>query len=298
MKVTKKQNNLFSNGIKRFKEFLSNVLIVLKRPELKVLPGQLAFFFVLSIVPTITLLGYFTSYLNLSSDFVFNFISKALNSDIASLVCNTITNPDVGLRFYASILIAYYFASNGAASMIVTSNAIYGIQDSSFLKRRLKAFVMTIFLIILFIFILVVPLFGERIIELIKYVNLNANITEIITAVFNFIKGPVSWIIIFIFIKLLFTLAPDRKLPSKNVNYGAIFTSVMWIIVTSIYSFYINHFAAYDVFYGSLANIVILMVWFYLLSYIFTIGIALNYREEVVQLEKTGQINLINQDIL
>ena len=72
----------------------------------------------------------------------------------------------------------------------------------------------------------------------------------------------------------------------------------MWIIVTSIYSFYINHFAAYDVFYGSLANIVILMVWFYLLSYIFTIGIALNYREEVVQLEKTGQINLLNQDIL
>ncbi|MBQ9833884.1 MAG: YihY/virulence factor BrkB family protein [Bacilli bacterium] len=298
MKLTEKQNNILSNGIKRFKEFLSNVLIVLKRPELKVLPGQLAFFFVLSIVPTVTLLGYFTSYLNISSDFVFNFISKALNSDIASLVCNTITNPDVGLRFYFSILIAYYFASNGAASMIVTSNAIYGIKDSSFLKRRLKAFVMTIFLIILFIFILVVPLFGERIIELIKYVNLNANITEIITAIFNFIKGPISWIIIFIFIKLLFTLAPDRKLPSKNVNYGAIFTSVMWIIVTSIYSFYINHFAAYDVFYGSLANIVILMVWFYLLSYIFTIGIALNYREEVVQLEKTGQINLLNQDIL
>lgn len=298
MKVTEKQNNILSNGISRLKEFLSNVLIVLKRPELKVLPGQLAFFFVLSIVPTITLLGYFTSYLNISSDFVFNFISKALNSDIASLVCNTITNPDVGLRFYFSILIAYYFASNGAASMIVTSNAIYGIKDSSFLKRRLKAFVMTIFLIILFIFILVVPLFGERIIELIKYVNLNANITEIIIAIFNYIKGPFSWIIIFIFIKLLFTLAPDRKLPSKNVNYGAIFTSVMWIIVTSIYSFYINHFAAYDVFYGSLANIVILMVWFYLLSYIFTIGIALNYREEVVQLEKTGQINLINQDIL
>ncbi|MBQ4584412.1 MAG: YihY/virulence factor BrkB family protein [Bacilli bacterium] len=298
MKVTEKQNNILDNGISRFKEFLSSVFVVLKRPELKVLPGQLAFFFVLSIVPTITLLGYFTSYLNISSDFVFNFISKALNSDIASLVCNTITNPDVGLRFYFSILIAYYFASNGAASMIVTSNAIYGIKDSSFLKRRLKAFVMTIFLIILFIFILVVPLFGERIIELIKYVNLNANITEIITAVFSFMKGPVSWIIIFIFIKLLFTLAPDRKLPSKNVNYGAIFTSVMWIIVTSIYSFYINHFAAYDVFYGSLANIVILMVWFYLLSYIFTIGIALNYREEVVQLEKTGQINLINQDIL
>lgn len=290
----KTKNSILSDWFGRFKELLSNVLIVLKRPELKVLPGQLAFFFVLSIVPTLTLLGYFTSYLNISSDFVFNFISKALNSDVAKLVCNTITNPDVGLRFYFSILIAYYFASNGAASMIVTSNAIYGIKDSGFFKRRLKAFVMTIFLIILFIFTLVVPLFGERIIELIAYVNLNSNITEVIISIFNFIKGPISWIVIFLFIKLLFTLAPDRRLPSRNVNYGAIFTSVMWIIVTSIYSFYINNFAAYDVFYGSLANIVILMVWFYLLSYIFTIGIALNYREEEVQLEKTGQINIMN----
>lgn len=294
MKSTKKKNNLFSNTIKRFQNFLSNVWIVLRRPELMVLPGQLAFFFVLSIVPTLTLLGYFTSFFHLSNDFIFNFISKSLNSEIASLVCNTIANPDVGFRFYFSLIAAYYFASNGAASMIVTSNAIYGIKDSGFFKRRLKAFVMTIVLIVLFVFILAVPLFGERIIELIKYVNLNEGITNIISKAFIFMKGPFSWLVIFILIKLLFTMAPDRRLPSKNVNYGAVFTSIMWIIVTTIYSYYINHFASYDIFYGSLANLVILMMWFYMLSYLFTIGLALNYREEEVQLEKTGQINMLN----
>ena len=276
-----------------FKEFLSNVYLVLQRPELIVLPGQLAFFFVLAIVPTITLLSYFASSLNMSTSFVYNFLTKTLNPNIASLVSNSLSNSELGLRFYLSLLLGYYLASNGAASMIVTSNAIYGIKDSGFFKRRIKAFIMTVFLIILFLFMLTVPMFGQKIVELIKYVNLNPNITETIINVFRWLKGPFSWIIIFIFIKLIFTMAPDKKVPSKNVNIGALFTTVLWILVTYIYSLYINNLAYYDVFYGGLANLVILMVWFYLLSLIFTIGLALNYREEEIELEKTGEINIL-----
>ena len=276
-----------------FKEFISNVWLVLQRPELIVLPGQLAFFFVLSVVPALTLLSYFSSTLHLSSNFISNFLTKAFNPKIAEMVTNTLTNNALGFRFYISLILGYYLANNGAASMIVTSNSIYGIKDSGFFKRRLKAFIMTIFLIILFIFILTVPIFGQKIVELIRYVNLNPRITEIITSVFKFLKGPLSWLIIFFFIKLIFTMAPDKKVPSKNVNVGAIFTTVFWVIITTIYSIYINKFASYDVFYGSLANLVILMVWFYMLSFIFTIGLALNYREEEIELEKTGEINIL-----
>ena len=276
-----------------FKDFISNVWLVLQRPELIILPGQLAFFFVLSIVPTFTLLSYFSSSLHMSTNFVYSFLTKALNPNIASLVSNTLLNSDLGVRFYVSLILGYYLASNGAASMIVTSNAIYGIKDSGFFKRRLKAFIMTVFLIILFIFMLIVPMFGQKIVELIKYVNLNKNVTTTIINVFRWLKGPFSWIIIFIFIKLIFTMAPDKKVPSKNVNVGALFTTVLWILVTEIYSIYINNFASYDLFYGGLANIVILMVWIYMLSYIFTIGLALNYREEEIELEKTGEINIL-----
>ena len=275
------------------KEFISNVWLVLQRPELIVLPGQLAFFFVLSIVPTITLFSYFSSSLHISNNFVVNFLTKAFNPKVAEMVTNTITNNVLGLRFYLSLILGYYLASNGAASMIVTSNAIYGIKDSGFFKRRLKAFIMTVFLIILLIFMLIVPIFGQKIVELIKYVNLNPRITVTIANVFRFLKGPFSWLIIFLFIKLIFTMAPDKKVPSKNVNIGALFTTVLWVIITTIYSFYINRFASYDLFYGGLANLVILMVWFYLLSYIFTIGLALNYREEEIELEKTGEINIL-----
>ena len=71
---------------------------------------------------------------------------------------------------------------------------------------------------------LAVPVFGDKIIELIKYVNLNNSFTEQISVIFNFIKGPISWFVIFVLVKILYTMAPDRLLPSKYVNYGAFFT--------------------------------------------------------------------------
>lgn len=282
--------------IEKLKEFFRNFWTVINRPEMAVLPGQLAFFFVLSVVPIITLISYGASFLNLPIDFIGNFLTKAFSAEISSLIVPEIIGAAVSLKFLISMAIGYFFASNGASSIIVTSNTIYGIKNSSWLKRRIKAIVMTFFIVLLFLFILIVPVFGDKIIEMIRYVNLNENISENIALIFNILKGPISWFIIFLFIKIIYTMAPDRKMPSANVNYGAIFTSVLWILATAIYSYYVTNFANYGAFYGALSNIVVLMLWVYLLAYIFTIGMALNYREEEIKLEKTGTMNLSELD--
>ena len=258
---------------RRARKFYNNIINVLKQPEMLILPGQLAFFFILSVVPILTIISYFAPSLNLSIDFITEFITKEFGETITSLIIPTVTNPTISFAFIITIIVGFFFASNGAASMIVASNTIYNIKDKGFVHRRIKAMIMTIFIVLLLIFILVVPVFGNKIVALLNSINIPSSIANII----NLFQGPLSWLIIFIFIKILFTLAPDEKIPSKHMNYGAIFTSIGWILSTEIYSFYINHYNHYSLFYGGLANLIILMLWVYLLSYIFTIGIALNY---------------------
>ena len=84
-------------------------------------------------------------------------------------------------------------------------------------------------------------------------------------------------------------MAPDKKFLSRSVNGGALFTTMAWIGITELYSLYISKYANYSLFYGSLANIVILMLWVYFLSYAFVIGMAMNYHQD---LEKTGVIEI------
>lgn len=277
-----------------FEEFLMNFKVAITKPEMAILPGHLAFFFVLALVPTITLISYGAAFLNLSTDVIFDFLTNIFSKDIANLLLNTTSIHEAGMALIITSFIGYFMASNGAASIILTSNAIYGVKNQSFFKRRIKAIVMTFFLILLFIFMLVVPVFGNKIIELFEYANIGAATVAHIHYVINLLQGPITWLIIYFILKVIYTMAPNKMVKSKSAGYGAIFTSIGWIIATYIYSFYINHLANYTAFYGGLANIVILMLWFYLLAYIFTIGIALNYRKEITELEKTGTLKVKN----
>ena len=279
-------NSLKSN----LKEFWHNFKKSIKRPEMVILPGQLAFFFVLAIVPTITLISYGAATLNLSTDLIFDFIGKSFSKETAEMLLAT-SNDIHGFSFILLIIIAYFLASNGPASIITTSNAIYGEEHNPFIRRRIKALIMTFILILLFVFMLIIPIFGDRIIILFRYVNMNANVTNTIEKVIHFLNGPITWLIMYLFIKLLYTIAPNRSVLSKSVGYGALFTTISWIAITYIYSYYINHIAIYSTFYGGLANLVVLMIWIYFLALVFTIGMALNYIKEE-KLTETGTIKL------
>lgn len=278
---------------KRFKKFLNNFFTVLKRPEMLVLPGQLAFFFILSVVPMLTLISYGVTSFNLSLEVVESFLTKSFGSEIANMLIPEVSNVSISFGFMFTILFGFFIASNGASSIIITSNTIYGIKDKGFLARKIKSMIMTVFLVLLFLFILLVPLFGESIIRIAD--SINSASKDSVTQVIRILNGPISWFIIFFFIKLLYTMAPDKKIASNRTTYGALFTSIGWIISTAIYSFYINNYANYSIFYGSLTNIIILMLWTYLLAFIFTIGLALNYRKD--ELGETFEIKLSKKDI-
>lgn len=276
----------------KIKKGVSNFLKIITKPEMEILPGHLAFSFVISIVPTLTIITYIATVFHFDLTFISDFITQAFSKEFADMLLGTNMVIRADWNFFLTLIIAYIIASNGAASVIASSNMIYGIKNSSFFKRRLKSLVMILIIILLFVFLLIFSVFGNKIIEMLQIMDISEKIITNITLVISVLKGPISWFIIFFFIKIIFTMAPDKKIHSNEVNKGAIFTTVGFVVVTYIYSLYTTNFANYDVFYGNLASIVVLMIWLYLLSYIFTIGLALNYRAEVVTLEKTQKLNL------
>ena len=76
------------------------------------------------------------------------------------------------------------------------------------------------------------------------------------------------------------------KVKSSETTTGAIFTTIGWILATEIFSFYISYFAKYNLLYGSVANLLVLFLWIYLLSYIFVLGMALNASSREEEIDK------------
>ncbi len=280
----------------KLKIFFSKIILILKKPEMEVLPGHLAFFFVLSIVPLITLLVFFGSLFNIPSDELLNFFNQALPHSISSFLVPAFTEKAINFGTIILIFITIFIASNGINSIIVTSNTLYGIKGTNPIKSRIKAFIITIIFLSLLLFMFLIPIFGKQIIEVVSNLFHNENIYNNTMLIYNILQIPLSLLFVYFNIKLIYTLSPDKNIKSSEVTYGALFTTIVWVIATQIYSFYISNFANYTRVYGNLSNIIILMLFVYLLSFIFVLGMALNASKQELeeQIEKTGKIKKLN----
>ncbi len=260
----------------RARSVLRNVLNNIKRPEMRVLPGQLAFFFVISLIPIVALIGALASYFSVSVTSLTQAVKDVLPNSVLNVLLPIIEGEGLNFNIVVFFISAFILASNGAHSMIITSNTIYKIQDDDFLKRRIKAIFMTVILVSLIFFLLLVPAFGNLIIDLIKNGIQNEAIANIVGKIYFILEYPVSLFLIYVNIKLLYTIAPDAEIKSSTTTPGALFTTISWLITTKIYAIYVEKFIHYDLFYGSISNILILLLWVYLLAYIFTLGMSLN----------------------
>ena len=272
--------------MKQVRLFLRKTFEIVGKPEMRVLPGQLAFFFVLSLIPLIALVGGIASAFSISVETLSASIKTSLPSEIATVVIDRISGQGLNFNIIIFFLSSFILASNGAHSMIITSNEIYKIKDNDVIKRRVKAVLMTFILVGLLFFLLLVPVFGDYIFTLFYNYSKNTNTVDIMYKIYQILKYPISLFVVYFNIKLLYVIAPDDKIPSKNTSFGAMFTTITWIIATEIYSFYIGTFTNYDIFYGSISNILILLLWVYILAYIFVVGMAFNAYNVVNDLKR------------
>lgn len=261
------------------KKYVKELMNTIKKPEMKILPGNVAFFLFLSIIPIITLTGFIAAIFSVGTDSITEMLMQVLPDSIGELLLPFLHNTGADANVLIFTISGFILASNGPHSIILASNTLYGIEHTDYLKRRIKAFFLTILLVVLAIFMIVVLAFGNNILKWILSLGPLKNIGGTIYSLFILLKWPTALFIIFFLIKLLYTMAPDKRIPSKYMNKGAIFVTLTWMIVTAIYSYYVSNFSNYDIFYGSLSNIIIFLMWTYILSYLLVLGIAINNKE-------------------
>ena len=272
----------------KVKRILKRLFVIIRDPAMLFLPGNLAFFLVLSIFPVLTLTGVIASLFSVSLDFpsFFSILPKNVVDVFLSYTSGKGFDSNIGLF----MIIGFIIASNGADALVIASNTLYGIPHSNYLKRRIKDLFLIFFIIILIVFLFAFLGFGNQIINFfMRYIE-SENIKFIIYKIFYMLKYPFSMFIIYFNIKIIYTIAPDSKIYSKTTTKGAIFTTFAWTVTTVIFGYYIKHFSNYGFFYGSLSNIIILILWIYLLAYILVIGIAINSGQYNVKEEVSKSI--------
>ena len=277
----------------RIKRYLKKLLNILRKPEMRILPSTIAFHIILAIIPLLTIVVLVASFFGISIDTVTHLIDNIMPKQVSEIIINVISGKGFDQSVGIFNIVAFFLASNGTYAVINTSDTLYKIKNKNTLKARVSSIVLLLIIILLLLFLLLVPIFGGSIIRLMSRAKILAGLETEIMTIYNIIKWPISLFIVYFNIKLIYTVAPSMNIKSEETTYGSIFTTIFWFISSIIFKGYIVHFTSYNILYGNLSSIIIMMVWMYFLSYIFVLGMAINVsRKEEQELNETKKSEL------
>ncbi len=177
----------------------------------------------------------------------------------------------LGAGLVVSLVVAVVSASSGISNLMTAVNATYGIvQRRSYLKRRIISFGAmlgaVVFMVVMLGMVAVVP-------ALLSFVNiggaprwaLEVGRWLITAAVFS---GALS---------LIYRFFPENPPPSfRWASLGALIATLVFLIASAGYSLYISNFSSLTKTYGTLAGIVITLIWFWMLSLSVLFGAQIN----------------------
>ncbi len=260
-----------------FKKCFSKIVKILSLEELRILPAYLAYSFVLAIIPIATIIVIVAGYFSISIDSIISLINEFLPSYASDIVVGVISGKDFDISVGVLNIFTFIAAGNGMYAIVNASNNLYKIPNSSQIKDRLRSFIILIIVISAILFLIFVVMLGDKIILLLGRYDFLNRVVENALLVYKAIKWPITFLFVFFNIRLIYFIAPSYK--TSNTSLGAFVTTVGWVIATAVFSYYIEFFARYDLIYGALSSIIMLLIWFYILSFILILGIVINSYE-------------------
>ena len=123
--------------MKRLKDSLKKLWDIVTNPMVRVLPGQIAFFLVLSVFPILILVGLIASFFSISMTTIVEAITEAFPKDVVNLMVPLLEGKGFDTNVGISMLTGFIIASNGAHSIILASNALYGFPHSDLIKSEI-----------------------------------------------------------------------------------------------------------------------------------------------------------------
>ncbi|WP_336689504.1 MULTISPECIES: YihY/virulence factor BrkB family protein [unclassified Chryseobacterium] len=181
-----------------------------------------------------------------------------------------------------TIVFALIFATNGTFSLINGFN-----ENTDEKMSDVKEFILSFFITIGFITIVFLALFGvyysEFVLKLFTPVEDISWLVDNLSKIIGFVSFPIFY---FILLALFYWLGTVRIARFRQAVPGAILTTVLFVLTTYGFALYVKNIARYNVLYGSIGSMILLMVWVNVNVYLLLFGNELNMAIRKVRIEK------------
>lgn len=279
----------------------STVLTITKRTfgqigndHLQVVAAGVAFYFFLAFFPSIaaivSIYGILIEPAQVESQI--NQLAAMLPNQIEQLITQigeqvtSHSDKALGVGIALSIVISIASANKGAAALFEGLNVAYNQVDRRgfFTKTGLSLLFTFISVILGLLTVALVAGFPA----IVEALPLPENILHAI----DFFRWPIAALSALALISFAYRVAPDKEEHSwRRLKRGAIAATILWLIGSGLFSFYVSNFSSFGKTYGSFAAVVIFMLWLFMTAFVILIGAEINSEMEKLKKSNDSESN-------
>ena len=245
--------------------------------------GELAYRFFLALFPFFIFLaamgGFVADILDVNNptDEVMELFGDSLPADAESVLrgeLESVIESGNATIVSLGIVVAIWSASSGVSTLVKGMNRIYGVKETRPLwKRYAMNMGLTVlggvFVVGSMVLLLVGQIAGTEVARELGLANESA-------AAFKLAHWPIVIVFLLVTTAFLYWAAPNIRLPFRLVTPGAVIFIFGWLLMSAGFGVYVANFGSYNATYGTLGGIVVLLVWFYLTSFLLLLGAEIN----------------------
>jgi membrane protein len=241
--------------------------------------AQLSYYFLFSLFPFLFFLAALTAYLPLGGPMeqlltrlrpmVPREAMSLIDTHLRSLVSET--RPRL-LTF--ALLGSIWSASRGVDAVRRALNLAYDVTESrSFWRTQVAAVGMTLAGAVLVLAAVALLVAGGQVGF---WLAARLGVEQYYVWVMRWLRWPLTTLMIMTVAALAYYFLPDVKQEFKFITPGSVLATLLWLLVTWAFGQYVSAFGDYNVTYGSLGSVVVLLTWLYLSGFLFIMGGEVN----------------------
>ncbi|WP_340563277.1 YihY/virulence factor BrkB family protein [Streptomyces sp. GSL17-111] len=179
-----------------------------------------------------------------------------------------------GFALVAGLLVALWSASGYIAAFMRAGNAIYDVREGRPLWKTIPTRLgITVVTVVLLAVISVGVVFTGGLAERAGEV---LGLGDTVVTVWNIAKWPVLVLLVALVFSLLYWAAPNVRRRFRWVTPGGLLAVLVWLVASALFALYAANFASYGKTYGSLATVIVFLVWLWISNIAILLGLELN----------------------
>ena len=250
--------------------------------------AALTYYLLFAIFPLLIFLNNLVGLLSYDLDALLVMLARVIPRDVVDLLGQYlvyVSRVSSRTLLWFSAVFTIYFPFRAANALFLSVRKAYGAGlPTGFVRYQLRVLLFTLLLIVAIFFSVFASTIGNRVLDFVSgYIYLS----DLSIRLWSRLRFVFVGAVMFAVIALLYALALDKHPAKRGIWPGVLTALVAWIVVSMLYSLYVERAANYSVIYGSIGTVIVLLLWLYLTAALLIMGAEFN--SVLLSLRKTEE---------